>query len=64
MIENPERGETHDRKLRQGLDEIVKEMNLAGSLRGAGLADDAIRPGCNSTLAQLGRRAQGGQGGR
>ncbi len=61
LIANPENGATHDTKLREGLDEIVRDLNLAGSLRGAGLADDAIRPGCDGTLAQLGRRAQGGR---
>lgn len=61
LIDNPERGVTHDAKLREGLDEIVKDLNLAGSLRGAGLAGDTIRPGCDATLAQIGRQAQDGR---
>lgn len=58
LIDSPEEGVTHDEKLRTGLNEIVRDLNLAGSLRGAGLGDDSVRPGCESLLGQLGRRAQ------
>lgn len=53
-IPNPE-------QLRKGLTTMMRNMDLAGPLRGAGLADDAISPECNGTLAAIGRAAQGGR---
>jgi len=36
-------------------DQMVREMQLAGALRAAGLADDAVRPECDGLLAERGR---------
>ena len=44
-------------QLALAFDEMVAELNVAGALRASGLADDVIRPGCNGTLASLGRKA-------
>ena len=38
-------------------DRIVREMNIAGPFRDAGLADDTVLPGCQGTLAARGRAA-------
>ena len=48
-------------QLRKGLAAMMRNMDLAGPLRGAGLADDAISPECNGTLAAIGRAAQRGR---
>lgn len=56
-VPNPELGMTHDSQIRRGLKQIVDDMDLSTSLRGAGLADDAIKPGCKGTLAAIGRAA-------
>ncbi len=45
-------------QLRKGLAAMMRNMDLAGPLRGAGLADDETSPGCNGTLAAIGRAAQ------
>jgi len=57
-VPNPETGITRDEQLRTGLDKIVADLNLAGVLRPAGLADDELIPGCKGTLAARGRAAQ------
>lgn len=45
-------------QLRKGLAAMMRDMDLARPLRGAGLTDDAISPGCSGTLAEIGRAAQ------
>jgi hypothetical protein len=60
-IPNPNAGNTPDDQLKKGLRRIVDELNLAASLRGAGLADENFEPGCNGTLAALGRAAEAGR---
>ncbi|MBK7951113.1 MAG: hypothetical protein IPK00_20705 [Deltaproteobacteria bacterium] len=45
-------------QLRKGLVQIMRNMDLSGPLRGAGLADDEISPECKGTLAAIGRAAQ------
>jgi hypothetical protein len=44
-------------QIRDSFDEMVAGMEIGGPLRGAGLADDYIRPGCKGTLAERGRAA-------
>ena len=55
-VANPAGGASRSRHLRSSFDKMVAEMNIAVALREAGLAADEIRPGCQGTLAELGRR--------
>jgi hypothetical protein len=57
-IENPGEGVTRRRQLRESFNAMLERMDLSVSLRGAGLADDEIRPPCQGTLAQRGRQAR------
>ena len=57
-IENPARGIDPDSKLKDGLDRIIADLNIATSMRSANLADDEVRPGCSGTFAALGRAAR------
>ena len=52
-IQNENRARS--RLLRKSVDEMVERMDLSTALRGAGLADDQIRPGCKGRLAALAR---------
>ncbi|MBW2497725.1 MAG: hypothetical protein JRF61_10675 [Deltaproteobacteria bacterium] len=63
-IENPGEGVTRRRQLRESFKAMLDRMNLSVSLRGAGLADDEIRPPCQGTLAQRGRQAREAAGQR
>lgn len=58
-VTKPADGADTDSKLQQGFDRVVADMDLAPALRGSGLADDAIIPGCSGRLAALGRAASG-----
>ncbi len=60
-VPSPSEGVSHDTQIRRGLDRVVAEMNLATALRPAGLADDALIPGCQGTLAARGRAASEGR---
>jgi len=57
-VPNPKEDTTHNEQLKQGLTQIIADMNLAGPFRSAGLGDDTIAAGCNGTLAAIGRAAQ------
>lgn len=56
-IDQPAPGNTDDRQLRVGLQEAVREMNVATVLRPAGLATDSRIDGCAGTLGERGRAA-------
>lgn len=51
-------------QIRERFDEMVAEMDIGAGLRGAGLADDELLPGCKGTLAERGRAAASAQSAR
>jgi hypothetical protein len=56
-VPHPEKGTSDDQQIRRGLDRIVADLNLATTLRPAGLARDVADPVCKGTLAARGRAA-------
>jgi hypothetical protein len=56
-IPSPKESSTPDEQMREGLDRIIAEMNIAVAMRETGFANDTILPGCKGTLAALGRAA-------
>ena len=56
-VPTPEDQLSPDAQMREGLDEIIAEMNITNAMRETGFADDTALPGCNGTLAAIGRAA-------
>ena len=56
-VPSPTGDETHDDRIRRGLDRIVADMNIGGPFRASGFANDTVLPGCKGTLAARGRAA-------
>ena len=54
-IENDGSGDEPSEQVIAQFDEMIKQMELSGALRGAGLSEGEIRPGCMGTLAERGR---------
>ncbi len=53
-VANDRSGDDPARQVIRGFDRMVREMQLAGALRAAGLTDGAVRPECDGLLAQRG----------
>lgn len=53
-VANDRSGDDPPRQVIRGFDRMLREMQLAGALRAAGLTDGAVRPECDGLLAQRG----------
>ena len=54
-VANDGSGDEPEEQIIRRFDQMVRDMQLAGALRAAGLADDRIRPECDGLLAERGR---------